>query len=173
MQPRSLCSKILHFPGGISLDCSFCLDVAWDFVCHVRERHGFIQAEKATSLNITSVKRCRATAHIRGRSKRNMLKKTTHFKDVIPWSILLDYQQHKNQDFETTVSNVDWLLCYGKPRRCTIFFRGCGVAIEKSVSRQTSWAVFVDSLKEKVNSPRWRYWNWLIGILASWVVNVM
>ena len=75
MQPRSLCSKILHFPGGISLDCSFCLDVAWDFVCHVRERHGFIQAEKATSLNITSVKRCRATAHIRGRSKRNMLKK--------------------------------------------------------------------------------------------------
>ena len=61
MQPRSLCSKILHFPGGISLDCSFCLDVAWDFVCHVRERHGFIQAEKA--------------AHIHGRSKRNMLKK--------------------------------------------------------------------------------------------------
>lgn len=105
--------------------------------------------------------------------RRGTCWKTTHFKDVIPWSILLDYQQHKNQDFETTVSNDDWLLCYGKPRRCTIFFRGRGVAIEKSVSRQTSWAVFVDSLKEKVNSPRWRYWNWLIGILASWVVNVM
>lgn len=101
------------------------------------------------------------------------VEKTTHFNDVIPWSILLAYQQQKTQDFETTVSNDDWLLCYGKPRRCTIFFRGRGVAIEKSVSRQTSWAVFVDSLKEKVNSPRWRYWNWLIGILASWVVNVM
>ena len=41
------------------------------------------------------------------------------------------------------------------------------------ISRQTSWAVFVDSLKEKVNSPLWRYWNWSIGILPSWVVNVM
>ena len=35
---------------GISLDSSFCMDVAWDFVCHVRERHGFIQAEKADLL---------------------------------------------------------------------------------------------------------------------------
>ena len=27
----------------------FCLDVAWDFVCHLRNRHGFTKAEKARS----------------------------------------------------------------------------------------------------------------------------